>query len=69
MRVRVLGIGMGPGQVTGEVAAALADADYVVAARKRDADPLLDVQGLQQRRCRLCLQPRSDERDVDFQLA
>ena len=43
MRVRVLGIGMGPGQVTGEVAAALAEADYVVAARKRDADPLLDV--------------------------
>ena len=43
MRVRVLGIGMGPGQVTPEVAAALAEADYVVAARKGDADPLLEV--------------------------
>lgn len=43
MRVRVLGIGMGPGQLTGEVAAALAEADYVVAAQKRDADPLLEV--------------------------
>lgn len=43
MRARVLGIGMGADQVTPEVAAALASADYVVAARKRDADPLLEV--------------------------
>lgn len=43
MRVRVLGIGMGPGQLTGEVAAALAEADYAVAAQKSESDPLLEV--------------------------
>ncbi len=39
--IRVLGIGMGPGQITAEVAAALRSADYVVAADKGGDDPLL----------------------------
>lgn len=41
MRIRILGVGMGPGQVTGEVAAALGEVDYVIAARKHDDDGLL----------------------------
>ena len=42
--VRVIGIGTGdPGQLTGEAAAALAASDYVVAADKGAADPLLSV--------------------------
>ncbi|WP_304452711.1 precorrin-6A synthase (deacetylating) [Nocardiopsis sp. YSL2] len=41
MRVRILGIGMGPHQLTQEVAEALRGCDYAVAARKRDDDGLL----------------------------
>ena len=41
MRVRVLGIGMGPRQLTGEVSDALRGCDYAVAARKGDDDGLL----------------------------
>jgi precorrin-6A synthase len=43
MRVRVLGVGMGAQHVTAEVAAALAGADYVVAAQKSDDDGLLEA--------------------------
>lgn len=43
MRVRVLGIGMGPQHVTPEVSAALRSADYVVAAKKGEEDELLAV--------------------------
>ena len=43
MRVRIIGIGMGPHQVTPEAAEALRDADYVIAAEKRDGDALLAV--------------------------
>ena len=43
MRVRVLGVGMGPQHVTPEVSAALRSADYVVAAQKSDDDGLLAV--------------------------
>ena len=42
-RVRVLGVGMGPQHVTPEVADALRSVDYVVAAQKSGADPLLEV--------------------------
>lgn len=42
-RLLVLGIGMGPSQVTPEVAAALRTCDYVIAARKSDNDALLAV--------------------------
>lgn len=41
MRVRVLGVGMGPQHVTPEVAAALRECDYVLAAEKHDDDGLL----------------------------
>lgn len=41
MRVRVLGVGMGPQHVTPEVAAALRACDYVLAAEKHDDDGLL----------------------------
>ncbi|WP_255407302.1 precorrin-6A synthase (deacetylating) [Mycobacterium sp. AT1] len=41
VRVRILGIGMGPGQVTHEVADALRSVDYVLAAAKGDDDGLL----------------------------
>lgn len=41
MRVRILGIGMGPRHVTPEVADALRGCDYAVAARKREDDGLL----------------------------
>jgi precorrin-6A synthase len=43
MRIRVIGIGMGPQHVTAEAAAALRDADYVIAARKGNDDGLLAV--------------------------
>ena len=43
MRIRVLGIGMGPQHVTPEVAGALRSADYVIAARKGPDDGLLAV--------------------------
>jgi len=43
VRIRVIGIGMGPQHVTPEAAAALRDADYVIAARKGDDDGLLAV--------------------------
>jgi precorrin-6A synthase len=43
MRIRVIGIGMGPQHVTPEAAAALRDADYVIAARKGAGDGLLAV--------------------------
>ncbi|MDT0329417.1 precorrin-6A synthase (deacetylating) [Nocardiopsis lambiniae] len=43
MRVRVLGIGMGPRQLTGEVVEALRACDYAVAARKGDDDGLLEL--------------------------
>lgn len=41
MRVRILGVGMGPQHVTPEVAEALRSCDYVLAAEKRDDDGLL----------------------------
>ncbi|MEU0492837.1 precorrin-6A synthase (deacetylating) [Nocardiopsis changdeensis] len=41
MRVRILGIGTGPRQLTGEAADALRGCDYAVAARKGDDDGLL----------------------------
>jgi precorrin-6A synthase len=41
--VRIIGIGMGPHQVTPEAADALRDADYVIAAEKSDSDALLAV--------------------------
>ncbi|MFJ9557277.1 precorrin-6A synthase (deacetylating) [Nocardiopsis sp. NPDC101807] len=41
MRVRILGIGMGPQHVTGEVAEALRDCDYAVAVDKGADDGLL----------------------------
>ncbi|MET3963487.1 precorrin-6A synthase [Marmoricola sp. OAE513] len=41
MKVRIVGIGMGPQHVTPEAAAALRSADYVVAASKGDDDGLL----------------------------
>ncbi|MEZ0340444.1 precorrin-6A synthase (deacetylating) [Mycobacterium sp. pV006] len=41
VRVRILGVGMGPQHVTAEVADALRGADYVLAAQKSDGDPLL----------------------------
>ncbi|WP_017572234.1 precorrin-6A synthase (deacetylating) [Nocardiopsis halotolerans] len=43
MRVRILGIGMGPHHVTGEVADALRGCDYAVASRKREDDGLLSL--------------------------
>ena len=41
MRVRILGVGMGPQHVTPEVAQALRSADYVIAAEKSDDDGLV----------------------------
>ncbi|MGD9621741.1 MAG: precorrin-6A synthase (deacetylating) [Mycolicibacterium sp.] len=41
VKVRILGVGMGPQHVTPEVAAALSSADYVLAAEKSDDDQLL----------------------------
>lgn len=41
MRVRLLGVGMGPQHVTAEVAVALRTVDYVLAADKGDDDSLL----------------------------
>ena len=41
MRIRILGVGMGPQHVTPEVAEALRSCDYVLAAEKRDDDGLL----------------------------
>ncbi|MGB3230988.1 MAG: precorrin-6A synthase (deacetylating) [Mycobacterium sp.] len=41
VKVRILGVGMGPQHVTAEVAEALRSADYVLAAEKADGDPLL----------------------------
>ncbi len=41
MRVRILGVGMGPQHVTPEVADALRSCDYVLAAEKREGDGLL----------------------------
>lgn len=43
MRVRVVGVGMGPQHLTAEADAALRTADYVVAAAKGEDDPLLAV--------------------------
>lgn len=47
VRVRILGVGMGPAHVTCEVADALRSVDYVLAADKTDRnaveDPLLDL--------------------------
>ena len=43
MRIRVLGVGMGPQHVTPEVAAALRSCDYVLAAEKREDDGLLSI--------------------------
>jgi precorrin-6A synthase len=43
VRVRILGVGMGPHHVTPEVADALRSADYVVAAAKGSDDGLLGV--------------------------
>ena len=42
-RVRIIGIGMGPRHVTPEAADALRDADYVIAAEKREGDALLAI--------------------------
>ncbi|CAN3126585.1 precorrin-6A synthase (deacetylating) [Mycobacterium sp. smrl_JER01] len=41
VRIRILGVGMGPQHVTAEVADALASVDYVLAAQKADDDRLL----------------------------
>lgn len=41
VRIRVLGVGMGPQHVTHEVAEALRSVDYVLAAEKSDDDALL----------------------------
>jgi precorrin-6A synthase len=41
--VRILGVGMGPHHVTGEVAEALRSLDYVIAAEKAEDDALLDL--------------------------
>jgi precorrin-6A synthase len=41
MRVRIIGVGMGPQHVTPEAADALCSADYVIAAEKSDDDGLL----------------------------
>jgi precorrin-6A synthase len=41
VRVRILGVGMGPQHVTPEVAQALRSSDYVIAAEKSDGDGLL----------------------------
>ncbi|MFT4299810.1 MAG: precorrin-6A synthase (deacetylating) [Aeromicrobium sp.] len=43
MKIRVLGIGMGPQHVTPEVADALRSSDYVIAAEKAGSDGLLAV--------------------------
>lgn len=43
VRVRVLGVGLGPQHVTAEVAQALTEVDYVVALRKSEDDPLLEA--------------------------
>lgn len=43
MRIRIIGIGMGPQHVTPEAAEALRGADYVIAADKGGDDPLLAV--------------------------
>lgn len=43
MRIRVLGVGMGPQHVTPEVAAALRSCDYVLAAEKGEDDGLLSI--------------------------
>ncbi len=43
MRIRVLGVGMGPQHVTPEVAEALRSCDYVLAAEKREDDGLLSI--------------------------
>jgi precorrin-6A synthase len=43
MRVRIIGIGMSPHQVTPEAADALRDSDYVIAAEKDEGDPLLAI--------------------------
>lgn len=43
VRVRVIGVGMGPHQVTPEAAAAIWSCDYVLAAEKGADDELLDV--------------------------
>ena len=43
MKVRLLGVGMGPQHVTVEVAEALRSCDYVVAASKTDQDELLAI--------------------------
>ncbi len=41
MKIRILGVGMGPKHVTPEVAAALRSVDYVLAAEKGAEDGLL----------------------------
>jgi precorrin-6A synthase len=43
MRVRIVGIGMGPQHLTPEAADALRDSDYVIAAEKREGDALLAI--------------------------
>jgi len=45
MRIRILGIGMGPQHVTAEVAQALRGCDYVLAVEKRPGDELAGVRG------------------------
>lgn len=42
-RIRIIGIGMGPHQMTAEASAALRTVDYVVAAEKQQGDPLLAI--------------------------
>lgn len=43
MRIRIVGVGMGPQHVTAEAAAALRSVDYVLAAEKSEDDHLLDA--------------------------
>ncbi len=54
MKVRILGVGMGPQHVTPEVAEAIRSSDYVLAAEKADDDPLL---ALRREIVRVCQRP------------
>jgi precorrin-6A synthase len=43
MKLRILGVGMGPQHITPEVAEALRSVDYVLAAQKSESDGLLEI--------------------------
>ncbi|ONK14762.1 precorrin-6A synthase (deacetylating) [Streptomyces sp. MP131-18] len=74
MRIRVLGIGMGPQHVTPEVAEALRSADYVLAPRKSEEDRLLAVRRAVCERYGVALAvvpdpPRDRDDPADYQAA